>query len=340
MKIFGRLHFCLLLCLLSSAPLVLAQSLAPPHAPLIEGLPVPVTAHPDQLALLASELPQLATNKRTVFDFWRTVILGGQVEAMDQFLRADYIEHNHLLPTTRAAFKAWLGERLEAKAVPATIPDLVTIVAEGPYVVMAFVTHYPEANGSGNTYTSTHFEMFRLQDGLIAEHWDSLLFRAGQVIPDHGANKALPVRGTSGLAQYAQIHNDDPALFMNKRLAFDLWRHIPESGREEMAELYLDPIYIQHNPNAATGREGFQVYFSMRPESEISITLDAPLVAMLAEGDLVVQVLETEREQGGVEYKVPWFDMYRIEGHRVIEHWDTASKGELPAVMQQGLVGE
>jgi len=48
----------------------------------------------------------------------------------------------------------------------------------------------------------------------------------------------------------------------------------------------------------------------------------------------VVQVLETEREQDGVTYKVPWFDMYRMENGRVIEHWDTASKGELPAIMQ------
>ena len=200
---------------------------------------------------------------------------------------------------------------------------------------MAFVTHYPENDGSNATYTSTHFEMFRLQDGLIAEHWDSTLFRSGQKVPNYGRNKALPVTGTSGVAQYAQVENPDPALFVNKRLAFDLWREIPDGGREELAELYLQPTYIQHNPNAATGRAGFQDYFKRRPDSEIESWLESPLVALVAEGDLVVQVLQTEREQNGVTYQVPWFDMFRIEGGRIAEHWDTASKGELPAVMLQ-----
>jgi predicted SnoaL-like aldol condensation-catalyzing enzyme len=32
---------------------------------------------------------------------------------------------------------------------------------------------------------------------------------------------------------------------------------------------------------------------------------------------------------------VACFYLFRIENGRVIEHWDTASKGELPAIMQQ-----
>lgn len=331
---------CLLgLSILLSAPagLLAADSLAPPHARLIEGLPVAVTAHPRQQVLLENADRQLATNKRRVHDYWRTVILGGQVGAADRFLAGNYIEHNPLLPGGREAFKAYLGDNTSPGAVPASIPDLVTLVAEGPYVVMALVTHYPEADGSG-TYTSTHFEMFRLEAGMIAEHWDSWLFRSSQQVPDYGANRALPVLGIQGVAQFDMLASGDPELFANKRLVFDLWRHIPEGGREELAPLYMDPTYIQHNPNAATGRDGAVEYFSRRPDTPVATTLIAPLVAMVAEGDLVVQVLETERVQNGVTYKVPWFDMFRMENGRVIEHWDTASKGELPPIMQQGIL--
>lgn len=321
--------------LLLGAALAQAQSLAPPHAPLEEGKAVPVTAHPDQQQLLQSAIPELAVNKRRVFDYWRQVQLAGRVEQLDEFLAPDYVEHNPLLPTGREPFTQALAARKAPGPVPDSIPDLITIIAEGPWVAMALVTHYPEPDGSGNSYTSTHFELFRLQDWLIAEHWDSTLFRAGQQVPDHGADAALPVKGVAGAAQLAMVQNADPMLFANKRLVFDIWRHMPEGGREETAVLYMDPIYIQHNPNAATGRDGVQEYFSRRPDTPIEPFLEAPLVAMVAEGDLVLQVLETERVQNGVEYKVPWFDLFRIQDGLAIEHWDSASKGELPATFEE-----
>ena len=139
------------------------------------------------------------------------------------------------------------------------------------------------------------------------------------------------------MAQLDMIFNDDPQLFANKRLAFDMWRHIPEAGLQELAPLYMDPIYIQHNPNAATGREGVIEYFSQRPDTPVDPFLEDPLVASIAEGDLVVQVLQEERPhpETGETYYVAWFDMFRVQDGLLIEHWDTASKGELPAVMQE-----
>jgi predicted SnoaL-like aldol condensation-catalyzing enzyme len=332
----GRLP--VLSCLLLTGSLFAAESLAPPHAPIVDGLPVPVTAHPEQRSLLQSALPELAANKQLVYDYWRNAS-AGNATALEGFLSADYVEHNPLLPTGRSAFVDYVKANVAQKPVADSIEDLITLVAEGPYVLLALVTHYPEPDGSGKTYSSTHFELFRIDNAQITEHWDSTLFRAGQQVPDYGDNRALPVTGRVGLEQYAQLANDDPTLFANKRLAFDLWRHIPEGGREELAELYLDPTYIQHNPNAATGREGFKEYMARRPDSNVETWLETPLVAMLAEGDLVVQVLETTRTQNDVTYRVPWFDMFRVENGRVIEHWDTAAKGELPAATPGGALG-
>jgi predicted SnoaL-like aldol condensation-catalyzing enzyme len=119
---------------------------------------------------------------------------------------------------------------------------------------------------------------------------------------------------------------------------FDLWRQVPEGGREELAELYLDETYIQHNPNATTGRAGFKEYFTKRPDSSIETFLEDPIVAYVAEGNLMLQVLEEERpdpNKPGSIYKVCWFDLFRIQDGRLIEHWDAAAKGELPASMQQ-----
>ena len=321
----------------TTLPLAQAQSLAPPHAPLVEGLPVPVTAHPDQLSLLRSATPALEANKRLVFDLWRTVALAGQLEQLERFVAPDFRQHSPAIRNGTDGLRDWFASRTtRQERVPDTIPGLVTLVAEGDYVVLAQVSHYPEPDGSGNTYTSTRFDLFRLANGRIAEQWTSDQLRAGLNMPDVANGGPHPVVGVQGLAQHQMIFSDDPALFVNKRLVFDLWRHIPEGGREELAELYLDPIYIQHNPNAATGRDGFKEYFSMRPDSEVETWLEDPLIALVAEGDLVVQALQEERPHPdtGETYYVAWIDMFRIADGRVIEHWDTASKGELPASMQ------
>jgi predicted SnoaL-like aldol condensation-catalyzing enzyme len=125
------------------------------------------------------------------------------------------------------------------------------------------------------------------------------------------------------------LSSDDPALEANKRLVFDVWRQIVDAGREELAGIYLDPDYIQHNPNAATGRDGFKAYFSRREDRPIETSLRAPLVALLAEGDLVVQVVRFEEPNPytpGETYTTAWFDMFRIADGRLVEHWDAARK--------------
>lgn len=315
------------------------RSLAPAYADIIEGQSVPVTAHRDPASLLESTDRRLEANKRLVWDMWRTILNAGHVEAADRYLTEDYIQHNPTAPTGRAAFKEVFSQFVERRdEVPAMVQDpLVTIVAEGDYVVMAFVTEYEEPEGSG-TYTSTHFDMFLINNGRIAEHWDSVRLSAGLDVPAPDEGGPLPVVGDQGAEQLKWLHSDSEQLRENKRLVFDMWRHMPEAGQEALAPLYMDPIYIQHNPNAVTGRDGVVEYFSQRPDTPIEPFLEDPLVAMVAEGNLVVQVLQEERphpDRPGEIYHVAWFDMFRVADGRLAEHWDTASKGELPAVMQE-----
>lgn len=325
-----------LMLVLAGTSAAAQDSLAPPHAPLIDGQPVPVVAHPNQLALLDSAIPALAANKHLVFDMYRAVFAAGQAEAIDRYFSPDYQEHSQVAMNGLDALKTRVAQLQRQDTVPATLPDLVTLIAEGDYVVLAQVSHYAEPDGSGNTYSSTRFDMYRIQDGRIAEHWDGVQLRPGLGVPTAAEGGPLQVTGVQGAAQHAMLANADPQLFANKRLAYDLWRHLPEAGREELADIYIDPIYIQHNPNAATGRDGMKEYFSRRPDSSIDTWLEDPLVASVAEGDLVLQVLQEERPHPdtGATYYVAWFDLFRVKDNRLIEHWDTASKGEYPVAMQ------
>ncbi len=330
--------------LLGCSPLALAADaqlgLTPPPPPSVNDKAVLVVRHPDQSVLLRNADAQLVANKKLVYDMWRTVMSAGQVDKATQFFAADLKQHNPLIATGLPAYQRWLSASLKKQdKVPATVAEpLITMVAEGNNVGMAFVTEYPEPDAPGKTYTSTHFYLLRIESNKIAEMWESVQVSKGFIPPAADKGGPLPVKGIQGLAQLPMLTNKDMALANNKRTVFDLWRQIPEAGREELAELYLDPIYIQHNPNATTGRAGFKEYFTKRPDSPIQTTLTHPLVAYVAEGDLVMQVLEEIRpdpNKAGTEYKVAWFDLFRLADGRLIEHWDAAAKGELPAVMQQ-----
>jgi predicted SnoaL-like aldol condensation-catalyzing enzyme len=132
---------------------------------------LPVEVHPNQTELLESDDPRLAANKELVFDFWREVLQARHVERAPDYLAENYVQHNPAIPTGRAAFMEFFG-RLPREPVQPTIDELVSIVAERDLVVLAFRRELPDLENEGQTYTTTWFDMFRLADGKIVEHWD------------------------------------------------------------------------------------------------------------------------------------------------------------------------
>ncbi|HXA46208.1 MAG TPA: nuclear transport factor 2 family protein [Burkholderiaceae bacterium] len=135
---------------------------------------MPVVASTNQASLLASSNPQIAANKRLVYDFWREVLEGGHLELTDKYLTESYIQHNPKVPTGRAGFIAFFSKFAQPKPIAAHIQaPLISIVAEGDIVVLSFVSELPDPNSPSKTYTTTWFDMFRVEGHKIAEHWDS-----------------------------------------------------------------------------------------------------------------------------------------------------------------------
>src|SRR5262249_17844941 len=122
----------------------------------------------------------------------------------------------------------------------------------------------------------------------------------------------------------------DPKLAANKRLVYDFWREVFEAGHMELAEKYMAESYIQHNPNVPTGRAAFVEFFAkFKKPKAIEARVAAPLVAVVAEGDLVVLAFAREvadPQDAAKKYSTAWFDMFRIEGGKIAEHWDPAQK--------------
>jgi predicted SnoaL-like aldol condensation-catalyzing enzyme len=138
-----------------------------------------VTASPpsvptDHAPLLASADPRLAANKRLVYDMYRIVLQAGLAGRAGEFIGEDYIQHNPLAAQGLAGVQDYIrATRPERDILPTLELPMINIMAEGDFVTIAFVR--PETGPDGATYYSTWFDMFRIQDGKIAEHWDPML---------------------------------------------------------------------------------------------------------------------------------------------------------------------
>jgi len=139
-------------------------------APLFAALPV--TPAPDQTALLKSNNPKLAANKKLCYDFFRVILRARHLDEADKYMLADYIQHNPNADTGIAGFKAYFSKLGGPLPVKDTVDDLVAIQAEGNYVTLSFVRRYDDPASPGQKYTTTWFDMFRIANGKIAEHWD------------------------------------------------------------------------------------------------------------------------------------------------------------------------
>jgi predicted SnoaL-like aldol condensation-catalyzing enzyme len=136
---------------------------------------VPPTAAPDQAALLKSDDPKLAANKKLVFDMWRAIIQGAHTELAAKYFTKDYIQHNPNVATGRDAMVQYMKSTRPVRPIDPTITfPVVAIMAEGDKVLIATVTYSPDPAAPGTKYAGTHFDLFRIENGKIAEHWDSV----------------------------------------------------------------------------------------------------------------------------------------------------------------------
>jgi predicted SnoaL-like aldol condensation-catalyzing enzyme len=120
----------------------------------------------------------------------------------------------------------------------------------------------------------------------------------------------------------------------NAKLVLDWWREVLEARHLELTSKYQADDYIQHNIDVPTGRRGFVAFFSpffekVGPVVPIPATLKHPPVVQLAKANFVVLVWENKAKDPAdpsKTYPFHAYDLLRVEGGKIQEHWDYAVK--------------
>jgi predicted SnoaL-like aldol condensation-catalyzing enzyme len=262
-------------------------------------------------------------NLDMVLTWWLEVIQNRHFEAADKYQAEDYIQHNPSIATGRAAFVAFF-KTLPAPANPNATklsPEPVVKGAKGDFVWLIFEQEAKDPRDPSKTYHSNSFEILRIQNGKVQEHWDSAKKFPGS--PAFVASTAPPpMKWNTGKLSKDEQHNLE--------LGTEELKDMLQYGHLELADKTMDPGYIQHNPNVPQGRDGFKAFMSrvpgrtpqeLKPEWK-----NAPSLTLVSGPYVVFMWDRKDKDPSDPSKEYVWnhYDIVRVEKGLIKEHWDEA----------------
>jgi len=202
-----------------------------------------------------------------------------------------YVQHNLRFADGRQTLLDALPSLVQA----GTKARIVRTLRDGDHTV-----HHTEYLLFGRRQVG--FDVFRFEGDQIVEHWDNLQELAGPSPDGHSM--------TDGATEVTEL----AATEANKQLVRDLIAVVFQGHQyQRLPEFISTTTYLQHNPAVADGLAGLQAAgpllarFNYRKVHKV-----------LGEGNFVLAMSEILFD--GKEAAV--YDLFRLEGGKVVEHWD------------------
>ncbi|UQX04699.1 nuclear transport factor 2 family protein [Streptomyces sp. RerS4] len=225
--------------------------------------------------------------------------------AVDRWVASDYRQHSSLAADGPQALRDLVaglpdGFRYEGARV----------IADGDLVAL-HGTYY----GFGPD-PLVAFDLFRVNaDGKLAEHWDALT----PVVAKTASGRSQ----TDGQSEPRDLDRTEA----NRALVLECAERVLKGADYSVLTDFISTeTYLQHNPEAADGLDGFGAAAAKWGEQGKNLVYKQ-VHKVVAEGDLVL--LQSEGEFGG---PVAYWDLFRVADGKIVEHWDVVAPvpAELP----------
>jgi predicted SnoaL-like aldol condensation-catalyzing enzyme len=214
--------------------------------------------------------------------------------AVDRWVAPDYRQHSSLAadgPEALRALVASLGDDFRYEGA--------RVIADGDLVALHGIYH-----GFGPD-PLVAFDLFRVENGKLAEHWDALTPLARATVSGR----------TQTDGPTAPTNLDKTAA--NRGLVSEFAEKVLKGADYSALTDYISTqTYHQHNPEAADGLDGFGAAAANWAEQGKNLVYKK-IHKVVAEGDFVL--LQSEGEFG---VPVAYWDLFRVADGKIVEHWD------------------
>ncbi|MET0658300.1 MAG: nuclear transport factor 2 family protein [Steroidobacteraceae bacterium] len=242
------------------------------------------------------------SNRAFVVAYYKTLYSRDCAAAMNESLADAYVEHQYTTGFTKAGLRDYVMQRLEQHPQHRVIVHHV--LSDGDFVFL-FVE---EQLGDGIDYARA--ELFRLENGRIAEHW-------GSHVLDEKNRK-----NSNGTFDGPQVNrNVDYARRFAQRLEELDARGFDGQELQTFEESRV-PEYRQHSPKGGDGMTGLVEILSKAKQAGIKVSMSRKRT--LTDGDFVMshRLYNTDPPHPLMN-RINTFDMFRLNADgRAIEHWD------------------